>query len=119
MKIGYLQLLIIGILAALGAGCSEPVTSEHWRQDLRTLERQLAERHVDLYHSVSEAEFRAAADSLYERIPTLSRPEILIGFAQLTLWSAMVTPRSTRATRMSAGSGSFPSACSRSRTASI
>lgn len=78
-----LILLILGTLATIGAGCSGPVTSEDWRQDLRSLEQQLAERHVDLYHTVSNEAFKAAADTLYDRIPTLTTPEILVGFAQL------------------------------------
>ena len=75
--------LMFAALAVSGIGCSRTVTSEDWQQDLRDLERQLAERHVDLYHSISKDTFAAAVDDLYQHIPTLTPPEILVRIAQL------------------------------------
>ena len=83
MKAIFIFLTLSAILISSGLGCSDAVNVESWRQDLRVLERQLEERHVDLYHTVPKDTFAAAVDRLYERIPTLTRPEILVGFAQL------------------------------------
>ncbi len=84
MKSTITVLLLLALAVLLAQGCARPVTSEHWREDLRQLERELAERHVDLYHSVSESKLSAGFDDLHERIPTLSTTEILVRIAQLT-----------------------------------
>lgn len=63
--------------------CSDVVTSEDWQKDLRELERQLAERHVNLFHTVSKSAFEEAVLNLEQRIPSLTPPELLVGFAQL------------------------------------
>lgn len=83
MKSMITMLLIVAAVAVSGTGCSADTSSEDWRQDLRALERELSERHVDLYHTVSEDTFKTAVDELYDRIPGLTQPEILVGFAQL------------------------------------
>ena len=67
--------------ALLAAGCS--IGPDDWRADLRDLHGQLAERHVDLYHSVSKEELDRAVADLDRRIPTLTTPEILVGVAQV------------------------------------
>ncbi|MCP4896783.1 MAG: hypothetical protein GY906_07370 [bacterium] len=77
------RILFIIWAALVAAGCSREVTTADWQQDLRTLEKQLAERHVDLYHQVSAEEFAAAVDDLHERLPALTPPEILVGMAQV------------------------------------
>ena len=77
------RIFLILLATVAISGCSREVTSEDWRADLRDLEQQLAERHVDLYHEVSEQEFKSAVDDLYDRIPELSPPEILVEIAQL------------------------------------
>ncbi len=74
----WLPFILVGAL-----GCSDVVTSEDWRKSLRDLERQLSERHVNLFHSVSEGAFEKAVSDLDQRIPTLTPPEILVGFARL------------------------------------
>lgn len=83
MKAIFIFLTLSAILFSSGLGCSDVVNVENWRHDLRILEQQLEERHVDLYHTVPKDTFAAAVDSLYERIPNLTRPEILVGFSQL------------------------------------
>lgn len=71
------------VMSLLLVGCSGEVKPEKWQKDLRELERQLIERHVDPFHTVSREEFEAAVDDLEARIPDLTQPEILVGFAQL------------------------------------
>ena len=63
------------------AGCT--VGPDDWRAELRDLHGQLAEHHVDLYHSVSKEELARAVADLDRRIPTLTTPEILVGVAQI------------------------------------
>ena len=79
----FTVLLLSLLLAASAPACSDEVKSERWREDLRELERQLSERHVNLFHSVSRKAFESAVSDLDRRIPSLTRPEILVGFAQI------------------------------------
>lgn len=81
--LGTLPVLLSLLLLVAAPSCSGEVKAEKWRYDLRDLERQLVERHVDLYHSVSKEAFEEAVSDLDRRIPSLTRPEILVGFAQL------------------------------------
>ena len=73
--------LLTAVLLVSAPACSSEVKPEKWQKDLRELERQLIERHTDPFHSVSREEFEAAVSDLEQRIPKLTRPEILVGFA--------------------------------------
>lgn len=75
--------LFMSVLLVGGSACSGEVSPEKWQKDLRELERQLIERHVDPFHTVSREQFEAAVNDLEARIPDLTQPEILVGFAQL------------------------------------
>ena len=83
MKIIHFFRILAATIIWSALGCSDNVNIEDWRQDLQTLEKQLIERHVNLYHTISKATFVAAVNELYQRIPTLSQPEILVEFAKL------------------------------------
>jgi len=76
-------ILFMSVLLVSAPACSSEVKPEKWQKDLRELELQLIERHVDPFHTVSREEFEAAVDDLEARIPDLTQPEILVGFAQL------------------------------------
>jgi len=75
--------LMMSVLLFSTPACSGELKPERWVKDLRELEAQLIERHVDPFHSISRDQFEAAVADLEERIPNLTRPEILVGFAQL------------------------------------
>jgi hypothetical protein len=75
--------LLMSVLLVGAPACSGEVKPEKWQKDLRELERQLIERHVDPFHSVSREEFEAAVSALEQRIQTLTQPEILVGFARI------------------------------------
>lgn len=76
-------LVLMSVLLAGGSACSGEIKPEKWQKDLRELESQILERHVDPFHTVSREEFEGAVDDLEARIPELTQPEILVGFAQL------------------------------------
>ncbi len=82
-RLDPLAALLSCFLVLWAPSCSGEVKPETWRADLRDLERQLVERHVDLYHSISREAFEKAVSELDRRIPSLTTPEILVGFAQL------------------------------------
>ena len=75
--------LLMSVLLVSAPACSGEVKPVKWQKDLRELERQLIERHVDPFHSVSREEFEAAVNDLDARIPTLTQPEILVGIARI------------------------------------
>ena len=60
-----------------------PGTAKKWQKDLRKLEYQLADRHVDLYHSISKDSFSQVINDLYDDIPNLTEPQVLVRFAQM------------------------------------
>ena len=94
--------IIFLIAAAVAFACAAPVaaakapralTSAQWRQDLRFIAAEMERRHVDLYHHVSRARFKAAVADLDARIPTLGRNQIIVGMMRI---AAMVGDGHTR-----------------------
>ena len=61
--------------------------AEKWREDLRYLAEEMPKRHRNLYHSMTREQFEGAVKSLHERIPTLTRNQIIV---ELTRVVAMV-----------------------------
>lgn len=57
---------------------------EQWREDLRYLAEQMPLKHKSLFHTMTEAEFRAAVARLHADIPKLNDDEIFIRLAQIT-----------------------------------
>ena len=60
-----------------------PGEAEKWREDLRFMAAEAERRHRNLYHTVSRAEFAAAARRLDERIPRLARHQIIVELARI------------------------------------
>ena len=106
MKTVLLRAMTLALAAALcappaalaqPAAAAQPapaqLTAEQWREDLRFMAAEMERRHKNLFHTVSEAEFRAAVDDLDRRIPTLQRNEIVVGMMRI---AAMVGDGHTR-----------------------
>ena len=54
-----------------------------WRQDLQYMAEQMAQRHKNLYHSVSPAAFDSAVAALDRRIPSLARHRVIVEMARI------------------------------------
>ncbi len=54
-----------------------------WRQDLRYMAVQMAERHRNLHHTISRPSFDSAVASLDARIPTLRRHQVILELARI------------------------------------
>ncbi|MCF6437194.1 S41 family peptidase [Pseudoalteromonas sp. MMG022] len=54
-----------------------------WRSDLAYLYDEVQRLHVNPFHSISQADFKAQVDALDKRIPQLSDQQIVFGFMQL------------------------------------
>jgi hypothetical protein len=85
---------LITLAVTLQAQTSRAVTgaisaaeAEKWREDLRYMADEMPKRHRNLFHAVTREQFDAAVKSLTERIPTLTRNQIIV---ELTRIVAMV-----------------------------
>jgi len=98
LKISRLSLGIIFCLAIFCApllaqnnqsviGAISAAEAEKWREDLRFMAEEMPRRHKNLFHAMTREQFDAAVKSLNERIPTLTRNQIIV---ELTRIVAMV-----------------------------
>lgn len=56
---------------------------ESWRQDLAFLRSEMPLRHAKLFHTMTPAQFDSALASIDSRLPTLSRPQIVVELMRL------------------------------------
>src|SRR3954469_731590 len=57
--------------------------SKAWREDLDFLAEELPKRHVNLFHTMSQAQFAQAVSGLRERIPVLARHQVIVELARI------------------------------------
>jgi hypothetical protein len=60
-----------------------PDEAQKWRLDLQYFSVEMPKRHKNLYHSMTREQFDAAVSRLNERIPTLTRNQILVELARI------------------------------------
>src|SRR5205807_8415236 len=56
---------------------------EKWRSYLRYMAEEMPKRHKNLFHTMTREQFNTAVKELDERIPKLSRHEIIVGLARI------------------------------------
>jgi len=83
VRIAGLLTIFVFNFSALSQGPVSKADAEKWRQDLVYMAQQMPLRHKNLFHSVSRDRFEAAVKNLYEMIPSLSRPEIIVEMARI------------------------------------
>ncbi|MGB6386957.1 MAG: tetratricopeptide repeat protein [Terriglobales bacterium] len=80
-------ILILGSFVAVVQGQSlAPVSSDdaqRWCDDLHYLSVEMPKRHKNLFHSMTREQFEAAVSRLDERIPVLTRSQILVELARI------------------------------------
>jgi tetratricopeptide (TPR) repeat protein len=57
--------------------------AEKWREDLRHMAEEMPKRHRNLFHTMKREQFAAAVKSLNERIPALTRHQIIVELARI------------------------------------
>jgi hypothetical protein len=62
---------------------SNELTPEQWAQDLDFLGAELSKKHKNLFHRISENEFRARIEKLKARLPTLGQDATLTGLMEI------------------------------------
>lgn len=78
--------LFVGLALALGlssAAIAQPDRAEHWRSDLDLLAKELPEKHVDLFHTLNEADFRQGIDSLKQSAGALNDNQLTFQLMEL------------------------------------
>lgn len=79
--------LIAGLLCAVLSGCGNkgpvPMDTEKWREDIDYLAVELPQRHVDLFHTLSEAEFNDRVEQLESSLDTMNEDQIRVEIQKL------------------------------------
>ncbi|MDT4895195.1 MAG: hypothetical protein QOH25_272 [Acidobacteriota bacterium] len=68
-------------------GAISAAEADKWREDLRYMAEEMPKRHRNLFHAMTREQFDQAVKSLNERIPSLTRNQIIV---ELTRIVAMV-----------------------------
>lgn len=76
-------LLLAGFVRVPAQDAPPKLTTEQWQADVRFLGDELPKQHRSAYHRMDRAEYELAVKSLYDRVPTLSEDEILVGMMRI------------------------------------
>lgn len=61
----------------------ERLTTAQWREDLRFMAEEMPKRHKNLFHTITREQFESAVRRLDERIPSLTRQQIVVEMARI------------------------------------
>ncbi len=80
-----LATIVLGAWMVLGhaPAFAEALTAEQWRQDLNAFVDQAPKVHKNLLHALTREQFEAAIQRLNDRIPSLSRNQIIVELARI------------------------------------
>ena len=80
-----LATIVLGFWPALGhaSGSTESLTAEQWREDLRAFAEQAPKVHKNLFHALTREQFEAEVRRLNDRIPNLSRNQIIVELTRI------------------------------------
>src|SRR5262249_39648776 len=59
------------------------ITAEQWREDLAVFANQAPNVHKNLFHAMTREQFDAAIQRLKDRVPTLSRNQIIVELVRI------------------------------------
>ena len=83
-KAGAVILLLLTLSVVNSAQDAPPkLTAEQWQADVRFLGDELPIRHRDAFARMKRDEYDAAVKALYDRAPSLSEDEILVGMMRI------------------------------------
>ena len=90
MRVLAAIVLALACAACSSAAVAEPEAPTPLQTQLRGLVQRMEDVHPDLYHAVPRTRFRAEAESLATRAPSLSRAQLVVGLMRLV---ALLGPR--------------------------
>jgi tetratricopeptide (TPR) repeat protein len=82
----FLALFLGSFVAFVQCQKLAPVSADDaqkWRADLHFLSEEMPKRHKNLFHSMTREQFDAAINRLDERIPSLTRNQVLVELARI------------------------------------
>lgn len=80
----FLFSILVSALTAGNARALDAKQAEHWKEDIRYYHETLLDRHIDLYHSVSEEELVQELEQLIARLPSLREPKVIFELMRIT-----------------------------------
>jgi hypothetical protein len=93
-KASFLCVLLVSAASRLAIGAVTASEAEAWKEDLHFLANEMVKVHPNLFHAVSREQFNAAVAELDERIPLLTRDDVILGMARLVALIGMPRPSS-------------------------
>lgn len=69
--------------ASLSAYGQTTLTAQQWREDLKVMAETMPQRHRDLYHTMSRAQFQAAVTALDAKLDALQRHQVIVEMARI------------------------------------
>jgi len=77
--------IVLGLTMVLGhaTALAQALTADQWREDLHAFAEQAPKLHKNLFHALPREQFEAAMQRLNDRIPSLSRNQIIIELARI------------------------------------
>jgi hypothetical protein len=62
---------------------ADKTEAEKWREDLRYMAEEMPKQHRNLFHTITREQFEGAVKRLNDKIPSLSRHEIIVEIARI------------------------------------
>ena len=78
-----MALATLALAAGVLTGPTDSLSAADWRSDLRRLVAEIERIHPNPYHRIPKSRFDSAVAVLDARIPSLTREQIIVGFAKL------------------------------------
>ncbi|GAA4272904.1 hypothetical protein U6A24_06455 [Aquimarina gracilis] len=71
-------------LCIIGFGKAQKVNVDHWIKDINFYQKTLEEKHIDLYHTLSKADFNKDILQLKSNLPNLTDFQVIAELMKLT-----------------------------------
>ncbi|MGS0536023.1 hypothetical protein [Pseudoalteromonas sp. SaAl2] len=76
-------LLLLSMISLHCYGVND-VDIENWKADLEFYSKNMSEKHIDLYHTISRQSFNEEVAQLKDSLPSLTKNQLLIELMRLT-----------------------------------
>ncbi len=78
-----LFLAVLALILSVQAHAQANMTAAKWQDDLRYLQEVVNTERSNLFHKITNEEFKQAVNALNAKIPQMQRHEIIVGLARL------------------------------------
>ncbi len=79
-----IHFLILIIVSGINTLFAQSTDNIDWKEDLKIYRSSLEEKHINLYHSVTQEEFTNEWNAIYDRVGTLNDFDVILKLMQLT-----------------------------------